>query len=127
MKKKSKSSGERGISFDTVGRLARALPGVEESTSYGTRSLKVDRTLFARLREDGETLALRMDITSRDLLLRAEPELFYITDHYRDYPWILVRLPKVGTQRMAELLEDAWRLAASRRRVATFEKRKSAR
>ena len=58
MKKKSKSSGERGISFDTVGRLARALPGVEESTSYGTRSLKVDRTLFARLREDGETLAL---------------------------------------------------------------------
>ena len=126
MKKKPKSAGEKGISFDTVGRLARALPGVEESTSYGTRSLKADRTLFARLREDGETLALRMDITSRDLLLRSEPELFYITDHYRDYPWILVRLPKIGTQRMAELLEDAWRLAASRRRVASFEKRKSA-
>jgi len=126
VKRKSKSAGEQGISFDTVGRLARALPGVEESTSYGTRSLKADRTLFARLREDGETLALRMDITSRDLLLRAEPDVFYITEHYRDYPWILVRLPKIGTQRMAELLEDAWRLAASRRRVASFEKRKTA-
>jgi len=123
---KKQSVGGKGLSFDAVRRLARALPGVEESTSYGTRSLKTDGMLFARLREDGETLALRMDITSRDLLLKAEPELFYITDHYREYPWILVRLPRVGTQRMAELLEDAWRLAASRRSVASFDKRKAA-
>jgi hypothetical protein len=117
----------RGVSFETVCHLARALPGVVESTSYGTPALKADRTLFARLKEDGETLVLRMDITNRDLLLSAEPELFYLTDHYRDYPWILLRLSKVGTQRMAELLEDAWRLAASRRRVASFDARKTAR
>ena len=103
------------MSFPEVSELAKALPGVIESTSYGTPALKVDGKLLARLKEDGETLVLRMDFVNRDLLLRAEPDLFFLTDHYLNYPSILLRLKEVTRKRMAELLEDAWRLVASRR------------
>ena len=105
----------RGVSFPEVSELAKALPGVIESTSYGTPALKVDGKLLARLKEDGETLVLRMDFVNRDLLLRAEPDLFFLTDHYLNYPSILLRLKEVTRKRMAELLEDAWRLVAPRR------------
>jgi hypothetical protein len=105
------------VSFPEVSQLAKALPGVIESTSYGTPALKVDGKLLARLKEDGETLVLRMDFVNRDLLLRAEPDLFFLTDHYLNYPSILLRLKEVTRKRMAELLEDAWRLVAPRRLV----------
>ena len=107
----------RGVSFPEVSELGKALPGVIESTSYGTPALKVDGKLLARLKEDGETLVLRMDFVNRDLLLRAEPDLFFLTDHYLNYPSILLRLKEVTRKRMAELLEDAWRLVAPRRPV----------
>lgn len=110
--KSPRSDGQysRGVSFSEVSKLGRALPGVTESTSYGTPALKVEGKLLARLKEDGETLVLRMDFVNRDLLLRAEPDLFFLTDHYLNYPSILLRLKVVTKKRMAELLEDAWRL-----------------
>jgi hypothetical protein len=104
-----------GVSFSEVSKLGRALPGVVESTSYGTPALKVDGKLLVRLKEDGETLVLRMDFVNRDLLLRAEPDLFFLTDHYLSYPSILLRLTRVTSKRLAELLEDSWRLVAPRR------------
>jgi hypothetical protein len=106
------------LTFDDAAKLARKLPGVTESTSYGTRALKVDGKLFARLKEDGETLVLKVDLTSRDFLLRDEPGVFFLTDHYRDYPYVLPRLPAATAARLEELLEDAWRLAAPRKRLA---------
>jgi hypothetical protein len=45
---------------------------------------------------------------NRDLLLRAEPDLFFLTDHYLNYTSILLRLTQVTEPRLKELLEDAW-------------------
>src|SRR5262249_53945341 len=99
-------------------KLASKFPGTTQSTSYGTPALKANGKLFARLKEDGETLVLRTDPVSRDLMLAGEPDLFYITDHYRDWPWILLRLTRVTERRLGEPLEAAWRLAAPRGRRA---------
>jgi len=117
MAKSNKSARHRGkdssgVSFTEVSKLGRELPGVTESTSYGTPALKVDGKLLVRLKEDGETLVLRMDFVNRDLLLRAEPDLFFLTDHYLNYPSILLRLTRVTPARLVELLEGAWRLVA---------------
>jgi hypothetical protein len=98
-----------------VRELAHTLPGVEDGTSYGTPALKVKGKLLARLREDGETLVLRADALSREALLRAAPAVFFLTDHYRDYPWVLVRLSAARREQMRELLEDAWRRVAPAR------------
>ncbi len=49
--------------------------------------------------------------------MRAHPETFFITDHYRDYAWVLVRLRTVRRAHLADLLEDAWRAVAPKRLV----------
>jgi len=100
--------------FEPVRRAATGLPEVEESTSYGTPSLKVRGKFLTRLKEDGETIVLRADFDSRDAMVRMQPDVFYITDHYRDYPAVLVRLKKVGRAQLRELIADGWRLVAPR-------------
>jgi hypothetical protein len=108
---------KKGLSFDDVCRLALTMPGTARSTSYGTPSLKVDGKFLGRIKEDGETMVLRMDIVSRDLVIKAQPKLFFITDHYRGYPAVLIRLGEVRENEMRELLDDAWRLTASPKRL----------
>ncbi len=98
-----------------VREAALALPGVFEGTSYGTPGFRVGKTLFARFWEDGETLVLKVDLLEREILLAAEPEKFFLTEHYRGYPWILVRLPRVESAELGALLRRAWREAAPRK------------
>jgi hypothetical protein len=104
--------------FEPVRRAATGLPEVEESTSYGTPALKVRGKFLTRLKEDGETIVLRVDFDSRDAMMRVQPDVFYLTDHYRDYPAVLVRLKAVNRAQLRELLADAWRLVAPRSLVA---------
>lgn len=109
--------------LDDVRRLALALPNAEEKPSYNaTAGFRAGGgRLFAREREDGESIALRVDPGERELLLAAEPEVFYIIDHYRDHPWVIVRLANVPLDELEELLTDAWRLVAPKRLVARFD------
>ena len=79
--------------------------------------MKVGRKLFLRLKEDGVTLVVRMDWVERQLLLRSAPDTFFITYHYRDYPWVLVRLAAIERADLATLIEDAWRRVASKRAI----------
>lgn len=58
------------------------------------------------------TIVLRMDMFEREHRMKSDPETFYITDHYREYPWVLVRLTTVDAATLRELLEQAWRFAA---------------
>jgi hypothetical protein len=99
------------VTFDEVRKLALALERVEESTSYGTPAFKVGGKLVARLREDGETLVVGMSRDEREELLAADPDTYYLTDHYLNYPWILVRLPRVHPDALRDLLRGAIRLA----------------
>lgn len=107
--------------YEFVLSVGRTLPGTEESTSYGTPALKVGGKGFTRLWEGGETMVLRTTFEDREYLLQLEPAAFYITDHYRDAPWILVRLGKVRRNQLRELLELAWRLVAPKRMIAEHD------
>lgn len=104
------------VTYDTVRRLALALPNVEEGTSYGTPALKVKGSLMVRLREDLDSLVIKMPLDQREELMAADPETYYITDHYRDYPWMLVRLSNVRMDAIADLLQIAYRAAAPSKR-----------
>jgi hypothetical protein len=105
-----------------VRRAAELLPEVEEGTSYGTPALFVRGKFFARLWEDGETLVVRADFDSRDAMLMAHPTLFYLTDHYRAYPAVLVRLGRISPSRLAVVLADAWEFVAPRSLVKARER-----
>jgi hypothetical protein len=105
------------VTFDDVRQIALALEHVEEGTSYGTPAFKVRGKLIARLREDGETLVVGMDFDQRQELLAADPDTYYLTDHYVNYPWILVRLPIVHADALRDLLRGAVRLVSVQRRA----------
>ena len=111
-----------GLDWARLCELANRLPGVEETTSYGTPALKVAGKLIARLWEDGETLVLKCDPDERDLLIEAAPQTFFLTDHYRGYPWVLVRLHKAPPQTLERLFTQAWLATAPRKLRQDFRR-----
>ncbi|HXM35559.1 MAG TPA: MmcQ/YjbR family DNA-binding protein [Pyrinomonadaceae bacterium] len=117
---RAKKRKNEAVTYETARQIALALPGVEESTSYGTPACKVGGKLFARLHQDGESLVVKVEFAEREILIEADPETFYITDHYLNYPWILVRLANVRRDQLGELLKQAWLLAAPKRLAANF-------
>lgn len=111
------------MTFKDVRKMALLLEGVEESTSYGTAAFKVRGKLVARLKEDGESLVVGTTFEQRAEMTAADPETYYITDHYLKYPWVLVRLPKVHPDALRDLLKGAVRLAAASKRGSTKRRR----
>jgi hypothetical protein len=55
-------------------------------------------------------------------LIAADPATYYITDHYLNYEWVLVRLDQVHPDAMRDLLRMARRAAAT---ADTKNKKKS--
>jgi hypothetical protein len=111
------------VTFEMVREIALSLDGVQEGTSYGTPAFKVGGVLLARLREDLDSLVLRTTFEQREELMAADPEIYYITDHYLEYPWVLVRLSQVHPDAMRDLIRMAWRLAGSEKRKASGRRR----
>ncbi len=92
--------------LETVRKIIMNLPGAEEYLCYGTPAFRVKKKLLARLREDGESLAVHAD--DRDIWLTAHPEAFFITDHYFNYPTVLVHLTKASPAVLQQVLTEAW-------------------
>jgi hypothetical protein len=109
------------VTFEQVRLAAQAFPGVEDSTSYGTPALKVRGKLLARLHQSGECLVLRADLLDREILMQSDSQVFYITDHYRGYPWVLVRFSAVDAGALPDLIERAWRLVAPKKLIEKFD------
>jgi hypothetical protein len=99
---------KRTIKFDTVRKIGLPLSGVEESTAYGSPALKVHGKLLAcvpshRSAEAG-SLVVRVGFDDRAELLAADPDVYYVTDHYLNYTSVLVRLSRVTPDVLRDLL-----------------------
>lgn len=121
MVRRHENQGQLSVAFEHVCSAAREFPGVEDSTSYGTRALKVRGRLLARLHQNGECFVLRADFLDREMLIQSAPQVFFITDHYRDHPWVLVRLATVDSGVLPDLIERAWRLVAPKSLVKKYD------
>jgi hypothetical protein len=115
--------------WEAVAKLGRELPGVEEGLSYGTPALKVrGKKLLARLKEDGETVVFMLeDADLQELLVETQPELYFITDHYRGWPAVLARLARLRPGESRERLEAAWREKAPVTLIRRFDAARGAR
>jgi hypothetical protein len=60
-------------------------------------------------------------IDERDMLVESQPNVFYFTDHYRDYPMVLIRLSKTKRAIVEPLLRRRWRTLASRAAIREFD------
>jgi hypothetical protein len=108
------------VSLGELREIALALPGVHEGTSFGTPAFRLGTKFLARLWEDGEVLVIRIGIFERDALMHTEPDKYFITPHYADYPAVLVRLAAVEPAELRDLLVDAWHQQAPKRLAAQF-------
>ncbi len=98
---------------DDVRRIALALPECHERPSYGTPGFRVADRIFARLRDDGDSLVVWVaDEGEKRSLVESAPEKFFTTPHYDGHASVLVRCSQVSVEELAELLTDAWRLRA---------------
>jgi len=109
----------RRVTFAGARRLALALPGVVEGTCYGTPAFRIAGRFFFRLREDGESLAIKIAFDTREALLQANPRAFFLTDHYRGYPAMCVHLSTVRLPELKALFEESWRFIAPKRLAAS--------
>jgi hypothetical protein len=105
---------------DDVRRLALALAGVEEIASDGF-DFRVGGRGFVWSypeRVPGRRRVLRTDVAvlfvgdeaEKQALLLGEPELFFSPPSYDGLPLVMVRLERVDTDRLEELVTDAWRM-----------------
>lgn len=110
------------MTFDDVRRISLAWPEVEDGTSYGTPALKVRKKLLVRLKEDGGGLVMPgVPPDERDMLVESQPNVFYFTDHYKDYPIVLIRLSKATPATVEPLLRRQWRTLASKAAIREFD------
>jgi hypothetical protein len=110
------------VTFDDVRKFTLLWPEVKDSTSYGTAALKVRKKLLARMKEDGDSLVIPgVPQDEREMLVESQPKLFYFTDHYRDYPIVLLRLSKAKRAIVEPLLRRHWRTLASKAAVREYD------
>jgi hypothetical protein len=111
-----------GVTFEELRQMALSFPDVEEGTSYGTTAFRVRKKFICRMYDDtNTTLVLPVEELERELLLNAEPETFYITDHYVGSTLVLVQLAEVSPEHLRQLFERAWRERAPRQLVAAYD------
>jgi hypothetical protein len=131
--KRLQSTIVKSIDFGRVRQAAAALTDVEETTSWGAPALKVRGKMFVcqAINKEAEpnTLVVRMDIAQRDALIEEDPAVYYLKDHYVDYPCVLVRLSRVHPDALRDLVQTAYRFVSTKspkprnRRLATAQRR----
>jgi hypothetical protein len=112
-RKPNKVSAAITRSYERYLKIALALPGAEASTSYGTPSVKIRGKILSRWRTEAEgAVAIRCDFLDRQILLQTQPDVFFLTDHYVNYPMVLMRIEKTSRDVLIDVLERAWRRVA---------------
>jgi hypothetical protein len=93
------------------------MPFVVDDTAYGAPALKLSGKLVACIptnkSAEANSLVVHIDLEHRAELLRQQPDIYYITDHYAPHPTVLVRLSKITRTDLKELLRDACRFVSS--------------
>ena len=106
--------------------------GATEGPYFGKPAIFVAEKFLTRVHTKEEAVVLNIgSMEMRDVMLEAEPKLFYITDHYRAWPTVLARLGALDKKALKELLgarlARVQEKAAKKRRPATkaIKKKKS--
>lgn len=100
------------MNFDQVRKIGRDLPDVEDGTAYGSPALKLRGKLLACIptykSAEANSLVVRVAFEDRAALIASEPDVYYLKDHYLDYPAVLVRLSRIRPNALKELLRMSW-------------------
>jgi hypothetical protein len=110
--------------FEIVKTVGLALPEVEAMTNWaGLPVLRVRGCFMAGLAShrsvEPGTLVVRCALDDRERFLEDAPDRYYVTDYYRPYPVVLVRLSRLDRDAICDLLSVSWRLTVEKARRPT--------
>jgi len=108
---------------DDVRRIALSLPETVEKPWYGSPGFRVKDKGFVRIRSEAEgaLVVFVADLDEKEALLASNPDRFFTTPHYEGYPTVLVNLPAVDADELAELITESWRNKAPKRVLKAFD------
>lgn len=99
-------------------KIVLSFKGVEKGSSYGKPAFLLNKKFFTRLREDDGSVVLFVgSLDEREMLMDAEPAIFHVTAHYKDYPMVLARLARIDANALRGLLQQHWQRIAPKRLV----------
>ena len=124
----------RGLSFAAVEAIGRSLPDLQVTTAWGQGALKVRGKMFACMAShksaEPNSLIVMMPFADRDALVEEDPDIYYLKDHYLNYPCVLARLSRIRRDALRDLVAGAHRFvseqvqARHRRRASTARPRR---
>jgi hypothetical protein len=124
---KPRAPSEPRITWATVQRLGLALRGTEVGVSWGSPALKVRGRMFAviptHMSAEPRSLCVRVPFADRDELLAADPDSYYVKEHYLNYPCVLVRLDRVHPDALRDLLRMGWAVESKKPRARARKRR----
>jgi hypothetical protein len=86
-------------------KIMLSIPGTDERLWFNQPSVFIHDRFLAKTHHKERAVTLQVgSMEMRDLMLEAEPELFYITDHYRKFPFVLLRLSALTKTVLKEML-----------------------
>ena len=111
---RTQTTPSRGVQVQDARQLLLQLSNVMEGRSYGMPAFLLNGRFLARFRDDDTVLVLQLrTIGERDVLMQLEPRAFFFTEHYRNYPAILIRLAEVPPALLADVVTESWRHIAA--------------
>ena len=106
-------------------KVALSFAGAYERPYFGKPSIFVGETFLCRVHDREEAVVIvQGSMEMRNVMLEAEPRLFYITDHYRNFPTVLARLGALDKKTLKDLLGA--RLARIEEKAAKKRPRRAA-
>ncbi|GAA2837307.1 hypothetical protein EDC40_106205 [Aminobacter aminovorans] len=97
--------------FNKLRAAADGLAEVVEGTSYGTPSLHVRKKFLCRVK-DADTVAVMCPLEEKEMLIEADPHLYFETTHYKGWPVVLVRIHDIPPDQLRTRLERGWLMQA---------------
>jgi hypothetical protein len=121
-----KKSAAKGVTPAQFRKIALSFPETHEKESYGNQAIFVAKKFFTRYRKNDDSLVFIVDsMETRDMMLELDPKTYFITDHYKDYPSVLVRMERITPDELKLMLERRWRQIAPKKLVKEIEEKQN--
>jgi hypothetical protein len=107
-------------------KIALSFPDTSEGPYFNKPAIFIGEAFLTRVHQKEDAMVLAIgSMEMRDVMLEAEPKLFYITKHYRNFPYLLARLSKLDKATLKDLLSARiLRIAAkTKKKAAPAEKK----
>jgi hypothetical protein len=109
---------------DEAETLILSFPEVEEGLSYGRPAYKAFGKFFTRFRrEDGAIVLGSVPHDERDMLCEIDPDTFFFTDHFKNYPYVLAHVAGLETEQLRGFLTRTCRKNAPKAWLKTSDAR----